>query len=145
MAMLFVPLTTITMDPIRKEEMGNATSMFNFMRNIGGSVGIATATTLIARDSQRFTNILGAHVSPYNAQAQRLMEQLRHGFMSRGSDAATAAKEAYAATFGLVQQQASLLSYLNAFRFFGIVFLVLLPLILPMRRPSQRSGAVALH
>ena len=41
LAMLFVPLTTATMDPIPKEEMGNATSMFNLMRNLGGSFGIA--------------------------------------------------------------------------------------------------------
>ena len=41
MALLFVPLTTISMDPIPRERMGNATSLFNLMRNIGGSVGIA--------------------------------------------------------------------------------------------------------
>ena len=47
--MLFVPLTTATMDPIPKEEMGNATSMFNLMRNLGGSFGIAAATTYLFR------------------------------------------------------------------------------------------------
>ena len=52
MAMLFVPLTTITMDAIRKEEMGNATSMFNLMRNLGGSVGIACGTTFLFRRQQ---------------------------------------------------------------------------------------------
>ena len=43
MGLLFVPLTTITNDPIPRERMGNATSLFNLMRNIGGSVGIAAA------------------------------------------------------------------------------------------------------
>lgn len=52
MSMLFVPLTTITMDHVPKQEMGNAISLFNLMRNIGGSVGIAVATTMIARSSQ---------------------------------------------------------------------------------------------
>jgi DHA2 family multidrug resistance protein len=36
MALLFVPLTTVAMDPIPRERMGNATSLFNLMRNIGG-------------------------------------------------------------------------------------------------------------
>ena len=49
LALLFVPLTTATMDSIPREEMGNATSLYNFMRNIGGSFGIALATTLLAR------------------------------------------------------------------------------------------------
>ena len=49
LALLFVPLTTIAMDAIPREEMGNATSIFNLMRNIGGSVGIALASTFLFR------------------------------------------------------------------------------------------------
>ena len=122
MSMLFVPLTTITMDAIRKEEMGNATSLFNLMRNIGGSIGIAVATTMIARTSQTFINTLGAHVNPYSPQAQAMMAQMRAYFMSRGSDVATATREAYGAVNGMVQQQSALLSYLNEFKFFGACF-----------------------
>src|SRR5437879_5351413 len=59
LGLIFVPLTTITMDPIAKEVMGNATSLFNLMRNIGGSVGIAIATTLISRKAQQNINVLG--------------------------------------------------------------------------------------
>ncbi len=49
MGFLFVPLTTVTHDPIPKERMGNATSVFNLMRNIGGSLGIA----MVARPTWR--------------------------------------------------------------------------------------------
>jgi DHA2 family multidrug resistance protein len=45
--MLFVPLTTISMDPIPRERMGNATSLFSLMRNIGGSIGIAVTGTML--------------------------------------------------------------------------------------------------
>ena len=44
---MFVPLTTISMDPIPRERMGNATSLFNLMRNLGGSIGIAVTGTLL--------------------------------------------------------------------------------------------------
>jgi DHA2 family multidrug resistance protein len=145
MAMLFVPLTTITMDRIRPEEMGNATSLFNLMRNIGGSVGIAVATTMIARLSQTFQNTLGGHVNPYNPPAQAMFEQLRAYFISRGADPVTAAQQAYAALAGMVQQQAALLSYLNEFKFFGVVFLLMLPLVLIMKRPARGGGPVAMH
>jgi DHA2 family multidrug resistance protein len=145
MAMLFVPLTTITMDAIRPEAMGNATSLFNLMRNIGGSVGIATATTMIARKTQTFLSTYGQHINPYNLTQQAMTEMLRGYFISRGADAATATREAYAALDGILQQQASLLSYLNVFKFFGFVFLAMLPLILIMKRPARASGPVAMH
>jgi DHA2 family multidrug resistance protein len=145
MSLLFVPLTTISMDPIPKEEMGNATSMFNFMRNIGGSLGIATATTVIARDSQRFVNILGAHVSPYRPEAQQMMEGLRQGFIAHGASPAVATQRAYGALFGMVGQQATLLSYLDTFRFFGVIFLAVLPFIVLMRRPAHTAGTIAAH
>ena len=71
LAMLFVPLTTITMSNIPREGMGNATSLFNLMRNLGGSIGIAGVSTLVARYSQKHINMLGANVTPYNPKAQR--------------------------------------------------------------------------
>ena len=145
MALLFVPLTTVTMDPIPPEGMGNATSLFNLMRNLGGSVGIAAATTYIARSSQVFLNTLVGHVNPYSPAAQSEITRLRAYFMSQGSDAVTATRQAYAAVNGLVQQQAALLSYLNTFLLFGLVFLAMIPLIFIMRRPAHRSGAAPMH
>ncbi|MCU1275944.1 MAG: drug resistance transporter, EmrB/QacA subfamily [Bryobacterales bacterium] len=144
-AMLFVPLTTITMDPIPKQEMGNATSLFNLMRNIGGSVGIAVATTMTARGTQKFASVLGKHVNPYDLQSQEVFDRLRAAFVAQGSDVVTATEQAYAALFGLVQKQAALLSYLNAFWFFGIIFLLMLPLIFIMKKPSHGVGTPPMH
>ncbi len=66
MSLLFVPLTMIAMDPIPREKMGNATSLFNLMRNIGGSIGIATTSTLLSRHQQSTTGILAANVTMYD-------------------------------------------------------------------------------
>jgi DHA2 family multidrug resistance protein len=138
---LFVPLTTVTMDPIPKEEMGNATSIFNVMRNIGGSMGIAATTTYLARRTQLHVNVLGANVSAYDPKTRLLFESIRKGLMGRGSDASTATQQAYRAMFGMVQRQAAMLSFLETFRVLGVVSLVLMPLLLLMRRPKQRRRA----
>src|SRR5215210_4652449 len=82
MSLLFVPLTTISMDAIPREKMGNATSLFNLMRNIGGSVGIATTGTLLARHSQATTNMLGANVTAYDPASQSMLYGLRAAFMA---------------------------------------------------------------
>src|SRR4051812_10271194 len=76
MGLLFVPLTTITNDPIPKEEIGNATSLFNLMRNIGASIGIASVTTILSRNQQKHINILSSHVTVFDAQAQSMIDAL---------------------------------------------------------------------
>jgi len=138
MSMLFVPMTTITMDAISKEEMGNATSIFNLMRNIGGSIGIATAATMLERYRQMYTNILGTHVTPYGLQSQEALSQIRSAMIAGGSDPVTAGQRAQAMVFGIVQRQATMLSFLDLMKLFGGLFIVIAPLIWLARAP--RAG-----
>jgi DHA2 family multidrug resistance protein len=142
LSLLFVPLTTVSMDPIPRERMGNATSLFNLMRNIGGSVGIAVTGTWLARDQQRIGSTLGSHVTAYDVGAQMLFAQIKAGFMAAGADAATAANRAYAALFGMVQRQAAMVSFVTLFQLLGLMFLALVPMVLLMRRPGQQGGGV---
>ena len=140
MGLLFVPLTTITNDPIPREQMGNATSLFNLMRNIGASIGIASVVTMNARQLQRHINDLGAHVNPYSQQAHDLFQKLVAGFIANGGDPPTAAKKAYAAIFGMVQQQAAMMSFNDVFFVLAVMFILCLPLILIMKRPTKQGG-----
>jgi hypothetical protein len=77
--------------------MGNATSLFNLMRNIGGSIGIATTGTMLARHSQATTVTLSANVTAYDAASQTMLAQLQAAFMAAGADATTASSRAYVA------------------------------------------------
>jgi DHA2 family multidrug resistance protein len=140
LALLFVPLTTITMDSIPKEEMGNATSVFNLMRNLGGSIGIATSATILDRSIQRNINILGSNVSDANPAVNSLLAGMRSNFILRGLDPTVAARRANAALFGIVQQQAMILSFIHVFRFMAIIFILMLPLILLMKSPKRGKG-----
>ncbi len=143
--MLFVPLTTITTDPIPRERMGNATSIFNLVRNIGGSVGIASVTTILARHEQVHTSVLGAHVDPFNLAAQAELQGIRNALIARGSDAVTAGRQAAAAVFGRIQQQAAMMSYNDAFLLMAVLFASMLLLVPLMRRPTHRGGAPMGH
>ncbi|MFN7973411.1 MAG: DHA2 family efflux MFS transporter permease subunit [Acidobacteriota bacterium] len=145
LALLFVPLTTITMDPIPREAMGNATSMFNLMRNIGGSMGIATTTTLLARRQQSLTSTLGAHISLYDPATRATLDSLRAGFVARGADVATAWHKAEAALWGTLERQATMLSFVQIFRLLGLVFLVMLPLVLLLENPKHAPAPAAAH
>jgi DHA2 family multidrug resistance protein len=145
LSLLFVPLTTIAMDPIPRERMGNATSLFSLMRNLGGSIGIAVTGTLLARKQHAFAAVLGEHVTPYTDTARQAFENLRGGFLAGGADPVTATQKAYATLSGLIQRQAAMVSFVELFRLLGMTFIVLLPLVLLMRRPGGKPGPAAGH
>src|SRR5437867_619948 len=142
---LFVPLTTTTMDLVPQEEMGNATSIFNLMRNIGGSMGIAGATTLIDRRIQTYTNVLGANVNPYRPSVFERMQAMQRAFVAGGADAYTAGQKALAAMFGAVERQASMLSFNEAFRALGFLFVLIVPLVFLLKRPRTSADLTAGH
>jgi len=137
MSLLFVPLTTVSMDPIPREKMGNATSLFNLMRNIGGSVGIAITGTLLARHQQANTSLLGSNVTAYSPAAQQMFNGIKSSLMAAGADAVTATARAQAMLFGLVQRQASMVAFVGIFQMLGVAFIVLVPLVFLMKRPGR--------
>jgi DHA2 family multidrug resistance protein len=145
LAMLFVPLTTATMDPIPKEEMGNATSMFNLMRNIGGSVGIACATTYLFRRQQFHINRLGAHVNSGSQQTRAMVAGLRGAMMARGADPHLALARAFAGMWGMVQRHASMAAFVDAFLALALVFLAVLPMLFVLKRPRHHTPGAAMH
>ncbi len=144
LGLIFVPLTTVTHDPIPRERLGNATSIFNVMRNIGASIGISIVEALQYRSLQKHINTLGKFVAPSNLKAQGMISGLKQNFMGQGADVATATKRAYDAVWGMLNQQAAMLSYNDVFFILAIIFLAMAPLILLMRRP-KRGGAVMAH
>ncbi|MGB8661891.1 MAG: DHA2 family efflux MFS transporter permease subunit, partial [Candidatus Acidiferrum sp.] len=145
LGLIFVPLTTISMAPIRKENMGNATSLFNLVRNLGGSIGISAVSTMQTRFQQRNINQLGSHVTPYSFSARNMMNAMQSMFMSGGSDKVTAAHQARAAMFGMVEQQASMLAYNSVFLILAGLFVLMLPFIFLMRRPQAKGGPMSMH
>ncbi len=142
LAMLFVPLTTITMSNIPRERMGNATSLFNLLRNLGGGIGIAGVNTMVTRYTQKQINVLGSHVTAYNPKAQALLGGVSGG---GGAGSSLAARRSYARVFGLIERQATMLSYIQVFEILAMIFLLMIPLVLIMRKPSHGTKPIAAH
>jgi MFS transporter, DHA2 family, multidrug resistance protein len=145
MGLIFIPLTTITNDPIPKEQMGNATSLFNLMRNIGASIGISSVETMMARNQQRHLADLGRYLSGLSQQFTTAVQQLTGYFISLGFDPVTSQRMAVAANSGRAQQQAAILSYNQVFFVLTVMFATMLPLIFLMRKPQHKAGPVAMH
>lgn len=146
MGLLFVPLTTITNDPIPKERMGNATSLFNLMRNIGASIGIASVTTIYARTTRSNLDVLSRNVTPFDPAATSMLANLKSSLILRGNDVYTAGMQAYGAVFGMMQREAAMLAFVKSFRLLGAMFFLMIPLVLLMKKPKHSGGgSAAMH
>jgi MFS transporter, DHA2 family, multidrug resistance protein len=149
LSFLFIPLMALAMARIPPEKMGNATSIFNLMRNIGGSVGIAIMTTFLARRTQLHQNHLIANVRAGDVKTITLLQGLRANFVLHGADSVTAAHKAVGAVYGMVQQHAAMLAFVEAFWIMGVGFLIMLPFLpllqyfKPARAPKPEIAETA--
>jgi DHA2 family multidrug resistance protein len=144
---IFVPLQALALATIRTERLSNATAAYNVVRNIGGSAGVALATTLLARRSQLHQATLVSHMHDWNpAYAERLEDWTQH-FLAQGSDRFTAARRALAMVYRETQMQAQVLSYADDFWLMLLVFCGVVVLIPFMRRvrgePARARQAAA--
>jgi DHA2 family multidrug resistance protein len=143
MGLVFVPLTTMAFSTIRKEEMGNATSIFNLIRNIAGSFGVAIMTTLLTRRAQfhqfRFTE----HLNPFDAKYQMGM------YKAMGVLGAKTGGTNTMAANGLIYQrlikESTLSSFTDAFYFGTILMICIIPLVFLLKQPKKGDPAAMAH
>ena len=131
---IFPPLQTLTLATIRLERLGNATAAYNVVRNIGGSVGVALATTLLVRRSQEHQTTLVAHLNVWDAETAARLKQWTEHFVSQGSDSYTAGRRALAMLYRGTVEQAQVMAYADDFWLLSLVSLAILPLVPLMHR-----------
>jgi DHA2 family multidrug resistance protein len=131
----FVSLTTLTMSRVSQEKMGNATGIFNLMRNLGGSFGIATATTLLSRRAQFHQSRLVEHLTPFSLPFNEWQQRMGQILPGLGPNWHLWDNlQPLAGLYREVQRQAQMLAFCDDYWFFTLLFLALLPLVLLMRR-----------
>jgi MFS transporter, DHA2 family, multidrug resistance protein len=140
LAFLFVPLNAMAFRSIPPAKTNSASALINLARNFGGSIGISFASTLVTRREQ-------FHQS-------RLVENLQHlhafypGYATHVGSALGNAADSTSTLATIYQTaigQATLLSYLDNFKVFGLVLLALLPLLLLVRPGTGARAAGMAH
>ncbi len=142
---VFVPLTTLAMGRLRKQEMGNAAGIYNLVRNIGGSIGIAALTATIVRGEQIHQSYLGANLAAGSTASSVAAQGLTARFAIGGSDLVTAHLKALSTLYINLQQQATVLAYADSFRRLGYLSMLCIALALSFGvvAKSARSGRAA--
>jgi DHA2 family multidrug resistance protein len=141
-SLIFVPLTTMTMGTLRNEQMGNATGIFNLMRNLGGGIGIAMVTTLLARHAQAHQATMVGHLTPYDPAYQNWVATVAAG-MGASAGGGDASLRAHAVLYAELLRQANLFAYVEAFRMLAALTLLCIPVVFVFRRPRRQGPALA--
>jgi DHA2 family multidrug resistance protein len=135
---IFVPMTTFSLATVSRENMGEATGLTNLLRNLGGSVGISTITTLVSRSAQTHQALLVGQMSQYNPVFNAQLAKIQ-GALTPQIGSTAAHEQSYGLMYQTLQQQASLLSYLDQFRTLVIVCLLCAPLVFLFKRPKRAA------
>jgi DHA2 family multidrug resistance protein len=106
------------------------------MRNLGGGIGISAVTTLLSRGSQGHQAVLVGHLTPYEPVFRERFHTLEGALGSRG---------AYAAIYGTLVQQATLLAFVDIFRYLTLVCLLCVPLVFLLKRVRGGGGGPPAH
>jgi DHA2 family multidrug resistance protein len=141
LAFLFIPINVSAFAFVPKERTNMGTGIINLARNIGASVGIATVTTLLERRTQFHQAQLMEHVNSLSQAFEGKLHAMTVAFTSGGSSAPGAAAQAYAGIYGTVQRQAVMLSFIDNFHMLGVVFFVVIPVLMILRRPPKGVNA----
>jgi len=141
---IMVPLSALAMSGVPAGRTDGASGLYNMMRNLGGSIGIALLSALLTFREQFHSSRLGEAVSLYNPLTQERLAVLSQKFMLAGSDATTAGQQAVAALDAVVRREATLMAFNDCFQVLGIVLISAVAAAL-LCRPAKGKGSAGAH
>jgi DHA2 family multidrug resistance protein len=130
---IFVPLSTLALATIQRHKLVNATAAYGMLRNVGGSIGIAVVTTLLAQRSQYHQATLVSHITAWDPETRAQLIKWASHFSAQGNDAFTAQQRAVVMLYRDTVAQAQLLAYADDFWLLAMMFAAV-PLFLPLMR-----------
>ena len=139
LSFVFVPLATMTTSTISRNEMGNATGLFNMLRNIGGSIGIAMATTALIRRADLHQTYLSAHLTPSTPALQQKSAEIA-AYLGHQLGPPAARPGSYGLIYGLMQQQSALLAYIDVFRWTAVLAFFCAAAVWLFKKPPKHAA-----
>jgi DHA2 family multidrug resistance protein len=139
LSFMFVPLATITVDPIPQEEMGYATSLIALGRNLGAGIGISVFTAFVARREQFHQVRLAASMATEHGLPSLTLNAFQAYLQRHGINTASAPHQAMAVIYRELVRSAQALSYLDGFRVMAALLIITVPFVWIMRKPQFKS------
>ena len=145
LSFIFVPLATLTTVTISNQDMGNATGLFNMLRNIGGSVGIALATTELTRRADLHQTEISAHLTAGSAAFHDTTRAMAP-YLGRHLGPTAAHPASLTMIYRMLLRQAALLAYVDVFRWTALLsFICAAALWFFHKEPAHSKAPLGMH
>ena len=141
MGMLFIPITTLSLSTLKGRQIGEGAAFTGMMRQLGGSFGVAIISTFMSRKIMVHRNDLVSKLDVTNPYLQNRISAMQHSFAANGQPPSAALK----ALDYSVMKQAAVLSYMDAFLYIGLLFLVCIPFVLLVRGNRNQQVKMEMH
>jgi DHA2 family multidrug resistance protein len=141
---ILIPVSAVATAGLPLARSAAASGLFNMMRNLGGSVGIALLSALLVVRERFHSNRIGESISLYNPLTQDRLAALTQNFAAAGSDAYSAGQQAIAALDNLVRREANLHAFNDCFFVLGLV-LAGAVIAAFLCRPTRGNSSAAAH
>ncbi len=144
LGLVFVPLSVTTLSSLKPQSVGNGSGLYNLMRNIGGSIGISVAQTLLARHEQLHRTELSRNLAPSLPRVQQGLSQFQNLF-SALSGRVTAHQQALGQVQRILDRQAQLWSYVDDFRYMALACFCCVPIVWCLKKVKARGPVEGAH
>jgi MFS transporter, DHA2 family, multidrug resistance protein len=136
--LVFVPLSTTAMGTLKNEQIGNASGLYNLLRNVGGSIGISLVNTVISRHTQSHRADLAHNIS-HGPAFQHSLNAYR-GLLSAHAISRAATHRALAMIQNSLDQQATLYAYVDDLRYMALVCICCMPIVFLVQKVKAKQG-----
>lgn len=140
---IIVPLSLITTGGIEAQNAASASGLFNMLRNLGGSIGIALLSALLTRREHFHSHHLGEAVSLYNPLTRDRLAAIAQNLISQGIDAIGAQDRALHLLDATIRKQAFILAYNDCFHMAGLLLFAMIPLVFLCAKTTGSAAAGA--
>ncbi|MGO4637121.1 DHA2 family efflux MFS transporter permease subunit [Mesorhizobium sp. 2RAF45] len=137
---LFIPISTAAYVGLPPQKTNQASALINVARNIGGSIGVSLSNTVIAQNAQIHQSNLVAHTAQSSPAYQNALQQATQHFAAQGASMIEAKQQAIGWLAQMIGRQASLLAYIDVFRYSAIITALLVPIALLLRSPKSEKN-----
>ncbi len=139
--MMFLPLSIATLGSLPKADIAAGSGFFSLTRQLGGSIGIAAITALVAHQEFIHRSQLVYNISDQNPAYQERLGANTSFFEHFSGDPIVVQNQALMMLDRAVNLQAALLAYRDVFYFVALIFILALPLILFLGKPQHVAPA----
>jgi DHA2 family multidrug resistance protein len=145
LALLFVPISTISFATLPKEKNGDGAALSTMFRNIAGSIGISLSTALVTTRTQVRMAQLVTHLTPLDQPYVETLHRDTQTLISLGHAPMSAGATAMGLIYQTLRTQASVLAYSDVFWYCAVLAFAAAPFALLFSATKGGGGAGAAH